>query len=68
MQDRAPIRPVEQVCSGCNGTGFQPVVQPNRPGIRIYPARCKECLGKGRTATHEATRVGPAYFATYDEL
>jgi len=35
----------------CKGTGFAMVKQANRPGVRIYPRRCKECLGKGRIAS-----------------
>jgi hypothetical protein len=42
------IRPIEHKCPECNGTGFAVVDQPGRPGIRIYPARCKKYLGKGR--------------------
>jgi DnaJ-class molecular chaperone len=40
--------PAEQKCPACNGTGFPKVVQPVRPGRRIYPAPCKMCGGKGR--------------------
>jgi hypothetical protein len=29
---------------------MMPVKQPTRPGVRIYPPHCKECLGKGRIA------------------
>jgi DnaJ-class molecular chaperone len=39
----------EVICAACNGTGFQKVEQPSEPGRKIYPAKCKECLGKGRT-------------------
>jgi hypothetical protein len=28
--------------------GFEKVKQPTEPGRKIYPAKCKECLGKGR--------------------
>jgi DnaJ-class molecular chaperone len=35
-------------CPACEGTGFQPVAQPRQPGRKIYAARCKECVGKGR--------------------
>jgi DnaJ-class molecular chaperone len=38
----------EVKCSACNGTGFPVVVQPTRPGRRIYPPPCKLCSGKGR--------------------
>jgi DnaJ-class molecular chaperone len=37
----------EHDCPACNGTGFPAVPQP-RPGFRVYPVQCKECLGKGR--------------------
>jgi DnaJ-class molecular chaperone len=45
------VRPIEHNCPECIGTGFAVVDQPARPGIRIYPALCKKCLGKGRIAT-----------------
>jgi DnaJ-class molecular chaperone len=37
-------------CPACNGTGFATVMQPLQPGKKIYPAPCKQCLGKGRLA------------------
>ena len=37
-------------CPDCKGTGFEMVKQPTRPGVRVYPAQCKGCLGKGRVA------------------
>ena len=40
--------PVEVICSACDGTGFQKVGQSTQPGRKIYPAKCKQCLGKGR--------------------
>jgi hypothetical protein len=40
--------PTEQKCAACNGTGFAVVAQPELPGRKIYPPRCKECEGKGR--------------------
>jgi hypothetical protein len=40
--------PTEVICAACDGTGFQTVEQPSNPGRKIYPATCKECLGKGR--------------------
>jgi DnaJ-class molecular chaperone len=43
---KEPIK--ERACSGCNGTGFVPVVQPKEPGRRIFPPRCSKCEGKGR--------------------
>jgi hypothetical protein len=47
MKKPAP-KPTEHECPECNGTGFAPVAQPARLGVRVYPERCKECLGKGR--------------------
>jgi DnaJ-class molecular chaperone len=44
------LKSAEHECPECNGTGFAPVKQPTRPNVRIYPERCKECLGKGRIA------------------
>jgi len=38
----------ETICPACDGTGAQMVKQPEQPGRKIYPAKCKECLGKGR--------------------
>jgi DnaJ-class molecular chaperone len=38
----------EDVCPACDGTGVQKVKQPAQPGHKIYPAKCEECLGKGR--------------------
>jgi DnaJ-class molecular chaperone len=38
----------EVECPGCNGTGFPPVKPSLLPGRKIFAARCKECLGKGR--------------------
>jgi hypothetical protein len=32
--------PIEHKCPACSGTGFPAVVQPMRPGRRIYPAPC----------------------------
>jgi DnaJ-class molecular chaperone len=43
---KEPIK--ERECSGCNGTGFMPVVQPKELGRRIFPPRCSKCEGKGR--------------------
>lgn len=34
-------------CEACDGTGFETVKQPSKPGKRIYPPRCKVCDGKG---------------------
>jgi DnaJ-class molecular chaperone len=39
----------EVKCPACAGTGFPVVIlQPIQPWRKIYPARCKECAGKGR--------------------
>jgi DnaJ-class molecular chaperone len=38
----------EDVCRACDGTGLQKVKQPTQPDQKIYPAKCEECLGKGR--------------------
>ena len=40
--------PPEAKCKACNGTGFPPVIQPARPGRRVYPPPCTVCGGKGR--------------------
>lgn len=37
-------------CPACEGTGYPAVAQP-KPGRRIFPGRCKQCLGKGRIDT-----------------
>jgi DnaJ-class molecular chaperone len=37
-------------CPACEGTGYPTVTQPIPPGRRSYPARCKQCFGKGRLA------------------
>jgi DnaJ-class molecular chaperone len=41
-------KPAERKCPACKGTGYPVVVQPVKPGRRIYPVRCKNCGGKGR--------------------
>jgi DnaJ-class molecular chaperone len=38
----------EVSCPACGGTGFPAVAQPAKPGRRIFPPPCKQCLGKGR--------------------
>jgi DnaJ-class molecular chaperone len=38
----------EAICPACDGTGLQNVKQPTQPGRKIYPAKCEECLGKGK--------------------
>jgi DnaJ-class molecular chaperone len=35
-------------CPSCEGTGFPMVKQPTQPSRKIYPARCTQCVGKGR--------------------
>jgi DnaJ-class molecular chaperone len=45
----------EVICPACKGKGVQKVKQPKEPGRKIYPATCKECLGKGRIAKPVAT-------------
>jgi hypothetical protein len=35
-------------CPSCEGTGFPTVKQPIQPSRKIYPARCMQCVGKGR--------------------
>jgi hypothetical protein len=54
MRKRLPKIPEEE-CVACGGTGLKPVEQPTKPGLRIFPARCKICDGKGRV---EVTMVG----------
>jgi DnaJ-class molecular chaperone len=49
MKDlRSKEASTEVKCSACDGTGFPKVAQPAQPGRKIYPPRCKRCLGKGR--------------------
>jgi DnaJ-class molecular chaperone len=50
--------PAEHKCPECNGTGFPTVVRPEKPGVRIYPAPCEKCGGKGRIS--DAAREGLA--------
>jgi DnaJ-class molecular chaperone len=38
----------EVKCPTCDGTGFPAVAQPAKPGRKIFPPPCKQCLGKGR--------------------
>jgi hypothetical protein len=42
------IKPIENKCPACNGTGFPEVKQPSQPMRKIYPARWKACDGKRR--------------------
>jgi DnaJ-class molecular chaperone len=44
----------EVECPSCEGTGFPTVKQPMQPGRKLYPAPCKECLGKGRIGSTAA--------------
>jgi DnaJ-class molecular chaperone len=44
---------VEVKCEACNGTGLTTVIQPERPGRRIYPPPCTVCGGKGRIRNQE---------------
>ena len=41
-------------CPACEGTGYPTVAQPRQAGRKIFPARCKQCLGKGRIDTLSA--------------
>jgi DnaJ-class molecular chaperone len=45
---KPPANPTEQECPACNGTGNLLVVQPVRPGRKIYPPPCNKCGGRGR--------------------
>ena len=45
---RQSAKPAEHKCPKCNGTGFPVVMQPVKPGRKIYPVRCENCGGKGR--------------------
>jgi hypothetical protein len=49
MKPLKPGEPSTEIrCSACGGTGFPAVAQPAKPGLRIFPPACKQCLGKGR--------------------
>src|SRR5258708_35582735 len=48
----------EVECPACGGTGLATVTQPIQPNQKIYPARCKQCLGKGRIESQSSKRVG----------
>jgi DnaJ-class molecular chaperone len=41
-------KPTERKCPECKGTGFPVVMQPVKPGRKIYPVKCANCDGKGR--------------------
>src|SRR5258708_38441262 len=45
---KAPANPTEQECPACNGTGYLLVVQPVRPGRKIYPPPSNKCCGRGQ--------------------
>jgi len=45
---KKPREVTEIICTACDGTGLQKIKQPPEPGRKIYPAKCKKCLGKGR--------------------
>src|SRR5882672_2913912 len=49
-QERLDMTPKikEHTCPACNGTGFPIVMQPVRPGRKIYPVKCESCDGKGK--------------------
>jgi hypothetical protein len=49
---KPPANPTEQECPTCNGTGYRVVMQPLRPGRKIYPAPCKKYGGKGLRRPH----------------
>ena len=49
MKRRKP-KVAEVQCPACDGIGYIKVAQPVEPDRKIYPARCKQCLGKGRLA------------------
>jgi hypothetical protein len=40
----------EVKCPAYDGMGFATVAQPAKPGRKIFPPPCKQCLGKGRVA------------------
>jgi DnaJ-class molecular chaperone len=39
----------EHTCQTCKGTGFPVVAQPLRPDRKIYPVKCKDWDGKGKS-------------------
>jgi DnaJ-class molecular chaperone len=45
---KLPAKLPEHKCPECNGTGFPMVMQPVKPGRKIYPVKCANCGGKGR--------------------
>jgi DnaJ-class molecular chaperone len=56
---KGTLRPAEQRCPACNGTGFPLVAQPDKPSRRIFPASCKGCMGKGRVAVAITSNLVP---------
>jgi DnaJ-class molecular chaperone len=50
MKEAANTKPTESKCPACRGTGYPAVMQPMRPGRKIFAAPCKKCGGKGRIA------------------
>src|ERR1700722_6182882 len=59
VQMKKPVlKPAEHKCPECKGTGFKPVKQPMRPGVRTYPERCKECLEREGWPTEAALPRG----------
>jgi hypothetical protein len=58
MNRREP-KVAEVQCPGCHGTGFPAVKQPLQPGRKIFPAPCKQCLGKGRVPKESSGAIAP---------
>ena len=55
----------EHTCQTCKGTGFPVVAQPISPDRKIYPVKCKDCDGKGKTRTPtEAAFKSPAFVSS----
>jgi hypothetical protein len=52
-----PMSRFEVICPACDGTGFQRIQQPTEPARRIYPASCKECVGKGQIRKPQSSSV-----------
>jgi DnaJ-class molecular chaperone len=48
MKNLKKAASTEIKCPACGGTGFPTVTQPAKPGRKIFPPACKQCLGKGR--------------------
>jgi DnaJ-class molecular chaperone len=45
---KSKVVSTEIKCPACGGTGIPTVGQPTKPGRKIFPPACKQCLGKGR--------------------